>query len=104
MLQEFKSKPRTQKLLARLGDAVEYLMDSNKPEQGESYEDWMMRVGAIYKAEQPKKEERKVYTPKALEPRGYFWKNDKQYFEDVVGGGLRISEVINDGDQWHAMG
>ena len=101
MLREYKQEPRTQKLLKRLGSAVESVMDSHPPKQNEKYKDWMSRVGAIYKTSQPTTE-RKSYVPAPQRAaRGYFTKNGQQYFEgNANGGGFYTKQILKDHDQY----
>ena len=103
MLNEFKNKPRSQKLLKRLGKAVEDVMDSNPPHDGESYEDWMSRAGAIYKAAQPKPEPRPVYRSKPKKVRGYYTGDDGRQYREYIGyGGRIVNELVR--GHWYDQG
>ena len=94
MLNDYKSRERSQKLINRLGKAVEDVMDNNPPTPGESYDDWMKRAGAIYKANQPKPEPKKAYIPEQAKVRGYFTKDGQQYREYIGNGGRVVVEKV----------
>lgn len=103
MLDEFKSKPRSQNLIHRLGAVVEDVMNSNPPHDGESYDDWMRRTGAIYKAAQPNPEPKKVHKPKPRKVRGYYTGKDGRQYREYIGyGGRVINELVR--DHWYDQG
>jgi hypothetical protein len=94
MLNDYKKRERSQKLLKRLGKAVESIMDANPPQEGESYDSWMSRAGGIYKASQPKPESKPAYVPEPPKVRGYFTKGGQRYREYIGYGGRVVVEAV----------